>query len=100
MSNKFHKKEGENKNMLLEILENQATQDKIYQEIKFEDFVKNKKEVFEIIKRGFKFALVTSSEMPSFTKDELQITEVFGCILADTKDVNRKKYKNDKIIEI
>lgn len=85
---------------LLEILENQATQDKIYLEIKFEDFVKNKKEVFEIIKRGFKFALVTSSEMPSFTKDELQITEVFGCILADTKDVNRKKYKNDKIIEI
>ncbi len=85
---------------LLEILENQAAQDKIYFEIKFEDFVKNKKAVFEMIKRGFKFALVTNSEMPKFTKDELQITEVFGCILADTNDVNKKKYKNDKIIEI
>ena len=85
---------------LLEILENQAAQDKIYFEIKFEDFVKNKKEVFEIIKRGFKFALVTNSEMPKFTKDELQITEVFGCILADTNDVNKKRYKNDKILEI
>lgn len=85
---------------LLEILENQAVQDKIYFEIKFEDFVKNKKEVFEIIKRGFKFALVTNSEMPKFTKDELQITEVFGCILADTNDVNKKRYKNDKILEI
>lgn len=85
---------------LLEILENQAAQDKIYFEIKFEDFVKNKKEVFEIIKRGFKFALVTNSEMPKFTKDELQITEVFGCILADTNDINKKRYKNDKILEI
>ena len=85
---------------LLEILENQAAQDKIYFEIKFEVFVKNKKEVFEIIKRGFKFALVTNSEMPKFTKDELQITEVFGCILADTNDVNKKRYKNDKILEI
>ena len=85
---------------LLEILENQAALDKIYFEIKFEDFVKNKKEVFEIIKRGFKFALVTNSEMPKFTKDELQITEVFGCILADTNDVNKKRYKNDKILEI
>ena len=85
---------------LLEILENQAAQDKIYFEIKFEDFVKNKKEVFEIIKRGFKFALVTNSEMPKFTKDELQITEVFGCIFADTNDVNKKRYKNDKILEI
>lgn len=85
---------------LLEILENQAAQDKIYFEIKFEDFVKNKKEAFEIIKRGFKFALVTNSEMPKFTKDELQITEVFGCILADTNDVNKKRYKNDKILEI
>ena len=85
---------------LLEILENQAAQDKIYFEIKFEDFVKNKKEVFEIIKRGFKFALVTNSEMPKFTKDELQITEVFGCILADTNDVNKKRYRNDKILEI
>lgn len=85
---------------LLEILENQATQDKVYFEIKFEDFVKNKKEVFEVIKRGFKFALVTNSEMPKFTKDELQITEVFGCILADTNDINKQRYKNDKILEI
>lgn len=85
---------------LLEILENQASQDKIYFELKFEDFVKNKKEVFDVVKRGFKFALVTNSDMPKFTKDELQITEIFGCILADTNDVNKKRYKNDKIIEI
>lgn len=85
---------------LLEILENQAAQDKIYFEINFEDFLRNKKEVFEVTKRGFKFALVTNSEMPKFTNDELKITEIFGCILADANDVNKKRYKNDKILEI
>lgn len=85
---------------LLDILNNQASQDKIYLEIKFEDFINNKEEVYEIIKRGFKFALVTNSDMPKFTNDELQIAEVFGCILADSNDVNKKRYKNDKILEI
>lgn len=85
---------------LLEILDNQAAQDKICFEITYEDFLNNKTEIFKLIKNGFGFALVTNSEMPKFTNDELKIFEIFDCILVDTNDINKKKYKKNKIIEL
>lgn len=82
----------------LEILENQAAQDKIYFKIEYEEFVKSKKEVFELIKRGFRFVLVTNSGMEKLSRDELKILEVFDYILANNFDVNKKSYNKNKII--
>ena len=86
---------------MLQILENQAAQDKIIFEIGFEDFKDNKTDVFKLIKRGFGFALKTNSDMPVFTLDELKILDIFDCIIVDTEDVNKGKYKTfNKLNEI
>ena len=85
---------------MLQILENQAAQDKIIFEIGFEDFKDNKTDVFKLIKRGFGFALKTNSDMPVFTLDELKILDIFDCIIVDPEDVNKGKYKKKKVIEI
>lgn len=85
---------------ILTIIENQAAQDKIYLEIKYEDFVNNKNDVYKLIKRGFNFALLTNDSLQVLTNEELKITEIFGCILADSNDSNKNKYINDKIIEV
>lgn len=85
---------------ILQILENQAAQDKIIFEIEFDDFKENKSEVFKLIKRGFGFALKTNSDMPVFTSDELKILDIFDCIIVDPEDVNKGKYKKKKVIEI
>lgn len=84
---------------LLQVIENQAGQDKICFEINYNDFLQNKEDVFNLIKRGFRFALETNSDMPKLTAEELKILEVFSCIIVDTNDINKKKYKNVKILQ-
>lgn len=83
---------------VFEILENQAAQDKIYFKIEYEDFIKAKTEVFELIKRGFRFTLVTNSGMEKLSRDELKILEIFDYILASDYDVNKKLYNKSKLI--
>ena len=85
---------------ILQVLDNQAAQDKIIFEITFDDFKDNKSEVFKLIKRGFGFALKTSFDTPKFTLDELKILDIFDCIIVDPEDVNKGKYKKKKVIEI
>lgn len=82
----------------MEILENQAAQDKIYFKIEYEDFIKFKKEVFDLIKRGFRFVLVTHSGMEKLSREDLKILEVFDYILANEYDINKKSYKKSKLI--
>lgn len=84
---------------VLEILENQAAQDKIYFEIEYDDFVTAKKEVFDLIKRGFRFGLSTHSGMEKLSRDELKILDVFDYILVNENDINKKSYNKSKIIE-
>lgn len=84
---------------LLQILDNQAAQDKIFFEIKYQEFLENKEEIFKLIKRGFSFALKTNSAMPKLLNEEINILEIFNCIIVDNNDINKTKYKNIKIIE-
>lgn len=83
---------------IIEVLENQAAQDKIYFEIEYEDFIGAKKEVFSLIKRGFKFVLSTNSGMEKLSQEEQKILEVFDYILVDENDVNKDIYNKRKII--
>lgn len=84
---------------IMQILENQAAQDKIYFEIMYDDFIKFKKETCDLIKRGFKFVLLTNSTMEKLSQKDLKILEIFDYIIVDEKDVNKKIYNKSKIIE-
>lgn len=86
-------------NQVLECIENQAAQDKIIFRVNYREFLENKKGIFELVKKGFKFALKTYSDMPQLGNGELNVLEVFSCIIADEKDVNKNKYKNVKILK-
>lgn len=85
---------------ITEILNNQASQDKIYFEINYEDFLNKKAEVFKLIKNGFKFALKTNEDMPELVKEEIKILDIFDLILVNSADINKTKYNKDKTLEI
>lgn len=84
---------------LLEILNNQAAQEKILFEIDYNDYIDNKTEVFRVINKGFRFCLKTNENMPKLSSDEIKMLEIFDCIITNTNDINKKQYKNSKIIE-
>ncbi len=84
---------------LLDILENQAAQDKILFEIEYNDFIRNKEKLFEIIRKGFRFCVKTNDDMPKLSKEEIKMLEIFDRIIVSTKDVNKKQYKKTKILE-
>lgn len=84
---------------LLEILNNQAAQDKILFMIEYNDFINNKEKLFEVLKRGYRFCVRTNDDMPKLSKEEIKMLEIFERIIVSTKDVNKKQYKKTKILE-
>lgn len=85
---------------ILKIVESQAVQDKINFEITYKDFLENKSKIYELVKRGFNFCLKTEEEMPKLKQDELKILDIFNCIIVDTNDVNKSKYKKILTLEV
>lgn len=85
---------------LLTILDCQASQDKISFEINYSNFCDNKEGVYELTKRGFTFCLRTKNDMPKLTEDELKILNIFNCVIVDTYDINKKKYKKLRTLEV
>ena len=83
---------------LLEVFENQAAQDKIFLRVKYNEFMENKEGIYSLMKRGFKFALVTNEVMKTLSNDELKILDVFSCIISNSNDVNIKKYDRKKLL--
>lgn len=86
-------------NQILQVIENQAIQDKMYLKVSYEDFLKSKEKIYDLIRRGFKFALETNSQMEKLANDEIKVLEVFSCIIVDNYDINKNKYKNVKILQ-
>ena len=83
---------------LMEVFENQAAQDKIFLGIKYNEFMENKDDIYSLMKRGFKFALITNENMKTLSNDELKILDVFSCIISNNNDVNIKKYDKKKLL--
>ena len=81
---------------LLEILNNQASQDKIYLSVRYDEFGDNKEKIYNLMKKGFKFALIANKNMKTLTNDELKLLDVFACIIASKDDVNKKHYEREK----
>ena len=84
---------------LLEIVNSPIAQEKIMFEIDYNDFKLYKKELFQLINRGFKFILKTNDNMPQLSKEEINILDVFDAIIVSTKDINKNNYKNTKKLE-
>lgn len=85
---------------ILQTIDNPCAQDKICFEIGYDDFVASKVEIFSLIKRGFKFALLTDSTMEELSQEKLKILEIFEFILVGENDINKNLYNKSKIIEI
>lgn len=83
---------------LLEILNNQASQDKIYFSVRYDEFCDNKDKIYNLMKKGYKFALVANENMKTLTNEELKLLDVFACVIASKEDVNKKKYKKEKLL--
>ena len=86
-------------NQVVQMLNNQAAQDKIYFKVNYHEFRDNKEEIFELIRKGYKFALKTDAFTPKLANDELKVLEVFSCIIVGKNDANKNRYKNVKKIQ-
>lgn len=84
---------------ILEIIDSQIVQEKIYLRVNYKEFQENKNGIFELIKRGFCFALETEEDIPKLSNEELKILEIFNCIIVNNKDVNKNRYKNVKKLQ-
>lgn len=84
---------------VLQPINNEAYQDKICFRVNYKEFVENKKEIFGLIKRGFCFALETDENMEKLSSEELQILELFNCIIVNSNDINKNNYRNVKLLE-
>lgn len=84
---------------LLNIIDNSAIQDKINLTINYEDFSKNKESIYELMRNGFKFAIVLDNtfkpEYGNFKK-----LKMFNYVILK-KDINNyeKILQNENIIE-
>lgn len=84
-------------NQIMQIINNQAAQDKMFLKVTYDDYLNYKESIFDLVRKGFRFVLKTNADMPKLTSEELKLLEIFSCIIVDKKDVN--KYKNVKIIQ-
>lgn len=89
---------------LLNIINNLATQDKICLKIRHEDFLKKKNEIYELMREGYRFALIIDSSFEVDYKN-LEMLKMFKYIILDkesTKYSEFKEYRDsfDNVIEI
>ena len=84
-------------NQVIQLIDNQAAQDKMFLKVSYDDYLNYKEGIFDLVRKGFRFALQTNANMPELSNDELKLLEIFSCIIVDKGDIN--KYKNVKIIQ-
>lgn len=78
---------------ILNIINNQAIQDKVSLKIKYQDFITNKDSIYELLRNGFRMAVVLDDSI-EITFTELDKLNVFQYII-----VNKKMEKYNAIIE-
>ena len=86
---------------ILELIDDPALQEKINLKISYEDFVKNKEAVHELMKSGYKFALILDNSFKDIK--EVEKLKMFAYIIVEKqhkkyKMMARSYKKSDKII--
>ncbi len=82
---------------ILNIINNPAVQDKISLKIKYEDFEENKEEVYELMRNGFRFAIVVDDTMDT-TYGTLQKLNAFSYILISKELRRYNEIMEDKVV--
>lgn len=86
---------------VLEMIDDPAQQDKIILTVKYEELEKYKKEIFELMKEGYKFALELDNSLKDL--DEMRKLSMFSYIIVPKKlrlykEIMRRNKKVDNII--
>ena len=72
---------------ILKIIEDPAVQDKIKIKIKYKDFVENKEKIYELMQRGFKFAIIIDETFKIET-EEIRKLLMFDYVLISKSNKN------------
>lgn len=85
----------------LRIIDNPAIQDKVFLKIKYKEFAENKDTIYDLMKDGFRFAIVIDEEFNP-TDVNLKKMSVFKYLLVtpDVKSYEKIKQKENKISNI
>ena len=91
-------------NNLLNIINNLATQDKICLKIRYEDFKKKKEEIYELMRNGYRVALIIDNSFEVEYKN-IGMLKMFKYIIIDKQSKKYdeiKEYRNllENVIEI
>lgn len=78
---------------ILNIINNPAAQDKISLKVKYEDFITYKEQIYELMRQGFRFAIIVDDTMDS-SYSTLSKLNVFSYII-----INKKLKNYDEIME-
>jgi len=78
---------------ILNIIDNPLVQDKVSLRIKYKEFIENKETVYELIRNGFRMAIILDDSI-DVTFSELDKLNVFEYVI-----VNKKMKKYDEIIK-
>lgn len=82
---------------LLNILDNSAIQERISLKIKYKDFIEHKEEIYELMKKGYKFVVIIDEKF-DINKDELRKLEIFKYVIVNKRSKiyeNFKKYNDE-----
>lgn len=82
---------------MLSIIDGEIIQDKLNFEVEYKDFIKNKEEYYNLIRKGYKLAILLDETFDD-TDESINRLEIFNYILID-KDTKRytRLLKNDKL---
>ena len=89
---------------ILNIINNSAVQDKISLKIKYEDFLKNKQEVYDLMREGYKITVILdNSFVPNFK--DIESLQMFEYVIINQglkyyEDIINNKGNLNNIIEI
>lgn len=89
---------------ILNIIENSAVQDKISLKIKYEDFLKNKEEIYDLMRQGFKITVILDNSFEANFKN-IESLQMFEFIIINQglkyyEDVINNRGSLRNIIEI
>lgn len=82
---------------ILKIIDNPAVQDKISLKIKYEDFLIYKDQIYELMRQGFRFAIVVDDTMDS-SYATLSKLNAFSYIIINKKLKNYEEIMENKVI--
>jgi len=79
---------------ILELIDNQALQDKIYINIDYSDYIKNSKIILEYTNKGYNFVITLDNEIKSV--EDVEKLKMFKIVIAPKKLVLYKELKQNK----